>query len=141
MDDAARSLGLTPGAHAAARAPAAAAARPADGRAAGVHRRDEGAAGHAGDAAVQLRHAGHAGLHAGVGRAAGRGLDRDARDRGRGAAAADRAVPADRPRPALSRSEAGLRQPRSAPAGAVEDASAPAAVFGGQLTDRQVVRP
>jgi iron(III) transport system permease protein len=69
MDNAASSLGLTP-----ARRPYAACTfRLLRGSLltaiAGVHRRDEGAARHLGDAALQLRHPGHAGLHIGLRRA------------------------------------------------------------------------
>jgi len=84
------------GADTAARASADAAGECADGGAAGVHRRDEGAARDTGDAPLQLRHAGHADLHAGLGRAADRGLDRGAGDRGGGAGADGAAVPQHR---------------------------------------------
>ena len=88
MDDAARSLGAgTPGTLARVHAPLLARTR-GRRRAAGVRRRDEGAAGDAGAAAVQLRHAGDADVHAGAGRAPRRGRTAVARDRrGRRAAA------------------------------------------------------
>ena len=78
--------------------PAAVARQRADRRPAGVHRRDEGVARHAGDAAVQLRHPGDPGLHAGCGRTPGRGVDRRAGHRRGGSAADGRDLPADRTR-------------------------------------------
>jgi iron(III) transport system permease protein len=91
MDDAARSLGLGQ-ARPAPGAPADPARQPAHGLPAGVRRCDEGAAGHAGDASLQLRHAGHAGLHAGVRRAPGGSVS----DRRGLAIVGGRVLPADR---------------------------------------------
>jgi iron(III) transport system permease protein len=91
------------GRHAAPRARTHPALEPGHRGLAGVRRRDEGAARHLRDAAVQLRHARGAGLQPRRRRAPRRSLDRVARDHGRGAAAGGDRFAAAGARPARSR--------------------------------------